>query len=131
MIKKSGEINEKISQIQAKFEDQMNKLLSRIERKADTNLVERLFEKLRVLISTLKDDIDAVGKGIEHFVTKKYVEDRISEEIVGLVQNEESSLINKPFKCLACGRPKLRITPPNVEVKLTDLPVILLPHQPT
>lgn len=128
---KMAEINEKVSQIDAKFQEQANKVLSRVERKADTNLVERLFEKLRVLIASLKDDIDVIGKRQEHFVNKKYVEDRIAEEINSLCADEESSLINKPYKCLACGRPKLRITQPNVEVKLTDLPVILLPHQKT
>lgn len=103
-----------IGQIEEAIEEQNKNLISRIERKMEISLVERMFEKLRLIITSTKDEISSLEKRIDDFVEKKQMEDYVQGTIRNLLEDEHASFTNKPIRCLACGRPRLNAS--NLEI---------------
>lgn len=106
-----------IGQIEEAIEEQNKNLISRIERKMEILLVERMFEKLRLIITSTKDEIAALERKIDAFVEKKQMEEYVQGTIRNLLEDEHASFTNKPIRCLACGRPKLNAS--NLEIMPT------------
>jgi len=120
-------IHNTLDMIEAKIDDQSKLLLSKVERKSDTTLVERMFEKLRLVIASIHDEVNNVSKRSDAFIQRKEMEDYVTMQINNIVQEEKASLIGKQVKCLACGRKK--VLTHSEELKPKDLP-LLVPHRP-
>ncbi|OHT04844.1 hypothetical protein TRFO_27647 [Tritrichomonas foetus] len=96
-----------IANIEEIMEEQNRSLVARIERKSEISLVERMFEKLRILIASARDDIALIQKKVDQFVEREQMENFVQSTISNLLEEEQASFTNKPMKCLACGRTRL------------------------
>ena len=104
------QLRNEITQIEQMLEEQNRNLISRIERKSEISLVERMFEKLRVLIANAKDEVEAMKARLELFIDKDQMIEYVNSVIKNLL-DDHSSVTNRHYKCLACGRPKVIPTP--------------------
>jgi hypothetical protein len=102
------EIRQAVRRIELTLDDQGKDLLGRVQRKAEITLVERMFEKLRGIVALVKDEINALGFHVEKLVRRSEMEEFVETSLASLIDEEQAAAANKPLKCLACGRPRLR-----------------------
>jgi hypothetical protein len=102
------EIREAIRRLEVALNDQGSDLLGRVQRKAETSLVERMFEKLRGIIASVKDEVNALEVHVEKLVRRTEMEEYVETSLNSLLDDEQAAAANKPLKCLACGRPRLK-----------------------
>lgn len=63
-----------IDLVKQKVEDINRDLTIKLEHKADITLVERMFEKMRVIMTHVNDDISFISEKTDQFITKKEFE---------------------------------------------------------
>jgi hypothetical protein len=97
-----------IQRIELTLDDQGKELLGRVQRKAEITLVERMFEKLRGIIASIKDEINVLGSHVEKLVRRSEMEKYVETSLSSLLDEEQAAAANKPLKCLACGRSRLK-----------------------
>lgn len=102
------ELRQGLAQMEEALEQMNKSLVSRIERKSENNLVERMFEKLRVIIASVRDDITALQGRAAEFVTRAEMEEYVQAAINAIFDDDLAAASNRPYKCLACGRPRVR-----------------------
>lgn len=126
-INEIDEIKQEIANIETALEDQNKSLISRIERKSEISLVERMFEKLRVIIAGLRDDISKLDQKVGSFVMRTEMENYVQSTLDSLLQEEQSAFTHKPIKCLACGKHRLKASAPQENMAQThkvELPML-------
>ena len=102
------ELRQGLAQMEEALEEMNKSLVSRIERKSEINLVERMFEKLRVIIASVRDDITAIQAKMPELVTRAEMEEYVQGLFSAYFDEDLASASNRPYKCLSCGRPRVR-----------------------
>jgi hypothetical protein len=95
----------------AKMEDVLDEnnrnMLSKIERKSESSLMERMFEKLRMLIANSRDEMSELQRQVEQYVSRVEMEEFVTSTLGDLVSGERAAAAQRPFKCLSCGKVQL------------------------
>jgi hypothetical protein len=102
------ELRAMIEKVEMEIGSQVNELVARIERKPETGLMERMFEKLRSLVAGFKDDLAAIERKMTELVTRADMEDYVEANMSSIIRDDETAAAEKPLKCLACGKPRLK-----------------------
>ena len=107
LSKKFGSLYDDISR-------KKDELMVAVDRKVDRDLVERLFDKFRVLINELNDRISKIQSGYDGYATVKQVEGllKMITEVKETLNIQDATAAGKaPFQeCLVCGRNVSRVT---------------------
>ena len=89
-----------------KFQLEKNDLILSIDRKVDREMVERLFDKFRMIINHLNEKVKDISNLMNNFITQEDFE-KVIEFIKHLPEINEKTLgIKKGPECLFCGRTK-------------------------
>jgi hypothetical protein len=104
------ELENSIAQFEDALREQGKDYNLKLSRKADVTLVERMFEKVRIVVASLKSDFEAVLKVAEKYVERREMRAYVDQSMAGLLETDQTGLSRKPLKCMACGRPRLRAT---------------------
>jgi hypothetical protein len=102
------EIRHMLDEMDAGLQERFAELFGRVERKSEISLVERMFEKLRVIVASVKDDLTAVEGQMEKLVKRIEMESYVETSLSTLLDEEQTATSNKHLRCLACGRPRLK-----------------------
>jgi hypothetical protein len=119
------EIRHALSEMDAGFQERLAELIGRVERKSEITLVERMFEKLRVIVASVKDDLTVVEGQVEKLVKRIEMESYVETSLSSLLDEEQTATSNKHLKCLACGRPRLKASAADAwTAKSSELPAL-------
>jgi hypothetical protein len=120
-----AELRAMIEKLDMAKDSQVHELTARIERKPETSLVERMFEKLRGIVAGFKDDVAAVERKMEELVKRTEMEEYVDKNIVSIIREDDTATAEKPLKCLACGRRRLRTsTTETYALRTHELPAL-------
>lgn len=97
-----------LDEMDAGFQERFAELIGRVERKSEISLVERMFEKLRAIVASVKDDLTVVEGRMEKLVKRIEMESYVETTLGSLLEEEQTATWNKHLRCLACGRPRLK-----------------------
>jgi len=103
------ESTEEIKKLFDKFSGEKDQLMLAVDRKVDRDMVERLFDKFRTLISSLNEKIKEMASMMGHFAKQKDVE-AVAEVVAHMPEITERSVgIKKGPECLFCGRARSQL----------------------
>jgi hypothetical protein len=103
-----ADIRAMIEKIDIAMGSQVHELIARIERKPETSLMERMFEKLRGIVAGFRDDLAAIERKIAELVKRTEMEQYVEVNMISVIRDDETATAEKPLKCLACGKRRLK-----------------------
>lgn len=87
-----------------------NTIDSKIERKADSVAIERMFDKVRVSISKLRDSINTTSRCVVDCIQRTEAETLIEQILEQMNTGGEASAGHNHMECLFCGRPRTTVS---------------------
>jgi hypothetical protein len=121
------ELRQMLSDVDTAMQERIAGLIGRVERKAETSLVERMFEKLRAIVASVKDDLTVVEGQMEKLVRRIEMESYVETSLSSLLDEEQTATSNRHLRCLACGRPRLKASAAETHVARTSQLAVLPP----
>ncbi|OHS96062.1 hypothetical protein TRFO_37813 [Tritrichomonas foetus] len=111
------ELRQNVKDLQSKVDESLatvthlkDTVEAKIERKTDTVAMERMMDKIRVMISKLRDQVNTQNKTIMTCVQRNEAETLIQQVLNTMNTGGETAAGANHFECLMCGRPKSSLT---------------------
>lgn len=99
----------------------VDKISAQIETKIDREFVDKMFNKFRVVISELKDKIDAIQCTFMGWVTREELEQVLDKLVEQLQEVKDTAGGSSKFRCLLCGKPRTHISGMLVTNSMSEL----------
>jgi len=94
---KIPDFSKDFAKIESSIEEKIRMVISKVERKADVTTVERMFEKLRTIVSAIKDETAMSAIKTEHFVTPQELEEYIQKAFISYEESQKGPFKNDPI----------------------------------
>ncbi|EAY18317.1 hypothetical protein TVAG_254290 [Trichomonas vaginalis G3] len=111
-----------IENIEAKIEDANKLYNSKLERKADLAIVEHMFERLRVLIASMNDEVSTIKGQMNKFSTEDEIEEWITKAIANASQEDKTPYAKDPISMAANATKAARPSTPKKLFKIKKQP---------
>lgn len=87
----------------------VEKVQTQIDNKIDRDFVERMFNKFRVVMSKLKEQLDQINCTFMGWVTREELEEVLEQYFATVREIHDTAGASSKFKCILCGRPRTHI----------------------
>lgn len=111
-----------IENLEAKIEDANKMNNVKLERKADLAIVEHMFERLRVLIASMNDEISTIKTQMKNYSTEDEIEEWITKAIVNANQDDKSPYQKDQFSMAQNAAKAARPSTPKKLFKIKKQP---------
>jgi hypothetical protein len=97
--------NEIIKEVQGQLKV-VNGIATKIDSKIDRDFVERMFNKIRVVIGELKHRIDQTQGTIMDWITREELREVLEKFAEHLATVKDTAGAKSKYRCLLCGKPR-------------------------
>lgn len=131
-VENADELSKKIEAIQAKIEEMSKTAITKNSWNQEVGLVERMFEKMRTIVTSLRDEVSSSLDKFGQCVTKNEMQAFVENIIIDYLEKNES-VSSPPLKCVNYGpgnSPQNRKRSASQSQENTStLPVLLVPRR--
>ena len=125
-----AEIKKSIESIEAKIEEQNKNLITRSSWRSEVTLVERMFEKMRMFVTQLQDEVAAAVKGADECVKKADLDDFIEAKVNTFLESKKIIATGPPLRCIGLKSGEVKTPKKTADSStLSPLPVLLIQHR--
>jgi len=104
------QVYREISEQSEKIQKTANNLISLVDRKIDRDFVERMFNKFRVMLSSINEEIEGMQCSFLNWITRDELEIVLQKFASRLTEDEDAAATKHKFECLLCGKPRTHLS---------------------
>jgi hypothetical protein len=100
--------NEVIKEVQSKLKV-VDSVSTKIDAKIDRDFVERMFNKVRIVVGELKTKIDDIQCTFMGWVTREELTEVLEKFAQQLAEVKDTAGAKSKYRCLLCGKPRTHV----------------------
>jgi hypothetical protein len=97
--------NETVKEVQSQLKV-VNAIATKIDSKIDRDFVERMFNKIRVVVGELKNRIDQAQGTFMDWITREELHEVLEKFAEQLANVKDTAGAKSKYRCLLCGKPR-------------------------